>query len=74
MISLKAFMALTIRFIFLAEISPTVKESSPKRIGTRTIELFINFGGCCSTSTTFAMRTLTALEPMSMAAYFFISI
>ena len=67
-INLKAFMALTIRLILRGEISPTVKESCPKRMGTRTKELFMYLGEAPGETTTLEIKTRTAFEPISIAA------
>ena len=61
-------MVLTIFFMFFDDISPIVNDSSPSLIGTLTIELLINFVGKPFLITTFAIRSLIAFEPISIAA------
>src|SRR5690606_6975961 len=68
--NLKDFIVSIIRLAFCFEISPTVKESSPNRTGTRTKALFLNCVGLSGYSITLLINSLTALEPISMAANF----
>src|SRR5690606_29857427 len=67
-------MASTIRSILSSLISPTVKASCPKRIGTRTNELLLNCGAFPSCSTILHTKSLMAFDPISIAAYFFMLI
>src|SRR5690554_455959 len=64
-------MASFMRCMFFSEISPTVKASCPKRIGTRMISLLLNLTSLLY-SKIFVISNRIALEPISMAAYFFI--
>src|SRR5690606_41335499 len=70
--NLKAFMVSTILSVFSTEILLERNTSVPKRMGTRTNEFFLNFVVLPSCSIILDMSNLTALEPISMAAYFLI--
>ena len=48
-----------------------MKTSSPNLIGTRTNAFFLNNVGPSSCSITFAINRRIALDPISIAAYFF---
>src|SRR5690606_12359779 len=56
--------------MFFSEIFLLIKTSSPKRIGTLTREVFLKMVGCPALSIAEAISKRTALEPMSIAAYF----
>jgi len=66
-------MASVIRVILFFDMTPEVNESAPNLIGTLTSEDFRYCVGYFSFEITFATSNLIAFEPMSMAAYFFIS-
>ena len=72
--NLNAFIVSFILTMFASVISPVVNASCPKRIGTRTNELFLNFGSLPFSSIMLEINILTAFEPISIAAYFFIII
>ena len=59
-----------IRFFFLGEISPTTKESDPKRMGARMMAFLVNSGSSPLRSMMFMINNRMALDPTSMAAYF----
>ena len=65
-------MVSNIRFLLYSEISPLIKTSAPKRIGTRTNEFFLKTTSSLSCSIILEINNLTALEPISIAAYLFI--
>ncbi len=55
-------------FLLVSDISPVENTSSPKRIGTRTKEDFTNFVSFFLNSITLEIKSLTPLEPISIAA------
>ena len=61
-----------IRFFFLDDISPTTNESDPKRMGARIIAFLVNKGSSPLRSMIFIINNRMALDPTSIAAYFFI--
>ena len=63
-------MVLSMRSLLVFEIFSFIKTSAPKRIGTRTNELFLNLAGLPFSSIILEIKSLTALDPMSIAAYF----
>ena len=72
--NLKAFMASIILSMLSSQISPTVKASCPKRMGTRTKALLLNWVSFPDFSIILTTKRRIALEPISIAAYFFIEI
>src|SRR5690606_11701209 len=74
MSSLKACMVSIMRMVFSSEMFCVRKTSAPRRIGTLTREVFLKIGSRSSCSVMVIIKSLTALDPMSMAAYFFCSI
>ena len=67
-------MAFIILSIFFSLMVPSTKESAPKRIGTRTKADFLNCGAVSFVIITLETNNRIALEPISIAAYFFIEI
>ena len=67
-------MAAIIRFLFASDMLPPRKTSAPNRMGTRINSDFLKVGSSFFFKMILEINSLTALEPMSIAAYFFISI
>ena len=63
-------MELSIRFFFLDDISPTTKESDPKRMGERIMAFLVKMGSSPLRSIMFMINNRMALDPTSIAAYF----
>ena len=71
MMLLKVFTASIKISIFFCEIFPLEKTSFPSRIGSRINEIFL-YVGLLSSIYELAINNLTALDPISIAANFFI--
>ena len=67
--SLKAVMVSTIFSHFVVLMVPEVNTSAPKRMGTRTKDVFLKMGPL-SPSNTLVISSLTAFDPISMAPNF----